>query len=446
MEKEWTLDSMMKDAEKREVKYVRLMLTDILGMVKTVEVPIYQLEKALKGELAFDGSSIAGFVGIEESDMYLVPDPQTWQVFEWDEGTPGRVASLICNVETADRQAFSGDPRARLEALLNKLPDLGYTAFNLGAEPEFYMFKRDEAGEITTNLNDQGAYFELAPTELQEICRREIALELEKLGFSIEASHHEVGPGQHEINWRFAPGLEACDAIQTFKLVCKTVARRHNLYISFMPKPVNGLAGSGMHFNFSLANEEGNAFYDPDDPRGLSQDAYYFIGGLLKYASAYTAICNPTVNSYKRLVPGHEAPVYIAWAQENRTPLIRIPASRGQATRIELRSVDPSANPYLALIVILAAGLKGIEDRIDPGEPVSENLFAFSPQEVLDMGISELPETLYEALLAFSQEDLMKQALGDHIHQNFIKIKSEEWNRYKIYVSAWEMDEYFDRY
>lgn len=443
--KEWTRKRILSDAKAKGVRYVRLMMTDLLGEVKNVEVPIYQLDKALDGEIAFDGSSISGFASIEASDMYLVPDLSTWMTLDWEQAGEEKMACMICNIETSDRQSFSGDPRANLIRLLDQLEEKSFTSFNLGAEPEFYLFKRSDNGEASQELADQGNYFQLAPREVEELCRREMVEELEKLGFEIEASHHEVGPGQHEINWRYASALQACDQIQLFKMVVKMVASRYDLYASFMPKPVNGIAGSGMHFNLSLFNEEGNAFYEPSDARQLSQDAYYFIGGLLTYAPAYTAVSNPTTNSYKRLVPGHEAPVYIAWDEENRTPLIRIPASRKQATRLELRSVDPSANPYLALAAVLTAGLKGIENQLDPGKAEESNLFEASAKDLEEKGIQALPESLYAALENFYQEEVMVEALGEHLHQQFYQIKLDEWNRYKMYVSPWEVEEYFNR-
>ena len=405
---QWTKESILLDAKERNVRYVRLMFTDITGTIKNVEVPVSQLEKALDNKMMYDGSSIEGFVRIEESDMYLVPDYNTWLVFNWKEGAGDtKIARLICDVNSVDGLPFQGDPRSNLKRILKRMEDLGFTSFNIGPEPEFFLFKLDEKGQPTMQLNDNGGYFDLAPNDLAENCRRDIVLELEALGFEIEASHHEVGPGQHEIDWKYADALRSADNIQTFKLIVKSVARRHNLHATFMPKPIFGIAGSGMHCNMSLFDESGNAFYDPDTEDQLSQTALYFIGGLLKYARAYTAICNPLVNSYKRLVPGYEAPVYVAWSGQNRSPLIRIPAARGNSTRIEARSVDPAANPYLALSVLLAAGLKGIEDKIMPPSAVDRNIYTMTREERLTEGVEDLPGSLRAALKELKKEPVI---------------------------------------
>lgn len=443
----WTKETILKDAAEKNVRYVRLIFTDINGTLKNVELPVSQLEKALDFNVMFDGSSIEGFVRIEESDMYLIPDYSTWLTFNWEEqGHRGKIARLICDVQTPNREPFAGDPRSNLKRNLEKMRKMGFTSFNLGPEPEFFLFKLDENGNPTMNLNDEGGYFDLAPNDLAENCRRDIVLELEDLGFEIEASHHEVAPGQHEIDWKYSDAITACDNIQTFKLIVKSVARRHNLHATFMPKPVFGIAGSGMHFNLSLFNEEGNAFYDPSTPDGLSQTARYFIGGLLKYARAYTAVCNPLVNSYKRLVPGFEAPVYIAWSGQNRSPLIRIPAARGNSTRIEVRSVDPSANPYLALSAILAAGLKGIEDKIEPPMAVDRNIYAMTREERLAEGVNDLPGSLREALKELKKEPVILEALGEHIAQNFIAEKTVEYFSYQKQVTKWEIEKYLNQY
>ncbi|WP_373836822.1 glutamine synthetase family protein, partial [Jeotgalibaca arthritidis] len=376
----YTREDIVRMAEEENVRFLRLMFTDILGTIKNVEVPISQLKKVLDNKMMFDGSSIEGFVRIEESDMYLHPDLDTWLVFPW-EIKQGKIARLICDVYQPNGQPFAGDPRSNLKRILKEMRDLGFTEFNLGPEPEFFLFKLDENGKPTMDLNDEGGYFDLAPTDLGENCRRDIVLELEALGFEIEASHHEAATGQHEIDWKYADAVEACDNIQTFKLIVKTVARKHGLYATFMPKPVYGIAGSGMHCNMSLFTEEGNAFYEESDRCGLSETAYQFLAGLLKHASGYTAICNPIINSYKRLVPGFEAPVYIAWSTHNRSPLIRIPESRGLSTRVELRSVDPSTNPYLALAVLLASGLDGIKNKLVAPAPIDRNIYVMNKEE-----------------------------------------------------------------
>ena len=382
-------DDIRKFAKEENVRYLRLQFTDILGTIKNVEVPVSQLEKVLDNEMMFDGSSIEGFVRIEESDMYLCPDLDTWVIFPWTAGQ-GKVARLICDVYTTDGEPFAGDPRNNLKRVLKEMEDMGYTDFNLGPEPEFFLFKLDEKGEPTLELNDNGGYFDLAPTDLGENCRRDIVLELEDIGFHIEASHHEVAPGQHEIDFKYADAITACDNIQTFKLVVKTIARKHNLHATFMPKPLFGVNGSGMHFNVSLFKGKENAFFDPNGEMQLTEDAYHFTAGILNNARGFTAVCNPLVNSYKRLVPGYEAPCYIAWSGKNRSPLVRVPSSRGLSTRIEVRSVDPAANPYMALATILQAGLDGIKNKTKVPEPVNQNIYEMNREERKVEGIKNL--------------------------------------------------------
>jgi len=441
----FTKEEIIASAKKDDVRYLRLMFTDILGTIKNVEVPISQLEKVLGNKMMFDGSSIEGFVRIEESDMYLRPDFNTWLVFPW--GTEqGKVARLICDIYMPDGKPFAGDPRNNLKRALTEMEKLGFTEFNLGPEPEFFLFKLDEKGQPTVDLNDQGGYFDLAPTDLGENCRRDIVLELEALGFEIEASHHEVAPGQHEIDWKYANAVEACDNIQTFKLIVKTVARKHGLHATFMPKPVFGINGSGMHFNMSLFNENGNAFYDKEDERQLSETAYQFIAGLIKHARGYTAVCNPIVNSYKRLVPGYEAPVYIAWSGKNRSPLIRIPESRGMSTRVELRSVDPAANPYLALTALLAAGLDGVKNKLEAPAPINRNIYQMSAEDRYENGILDLPTSLHEALKELANDPLLIDALGNHISNNFIESKEIEVMSYNQQVTEWEKEQYLNMY
>ena len=418
-------DDIRKFAKEENVRYLRLQFTDILGTIKNVEVPVSQLEKVLDNEMMFDGSSIEGFVRIEESDMYLCPDLDTWVIFPWTAGQ-GKVARLICDVYTTDGEPFAGDPRNNLKRVLKEMEDMGYTDFNLGPEPEFFLFKLDEKGEPTLELNDNGGYFDLAPTDLGENCRRDIVLELEDMGFDIEASHHEVAPGQHEIDFKYADAITACDNIQTFKLVVKTIARKHNLHATFMPKPLFGVNGSGMHFNVSLFKGKENAFFDPNGEMQLTEDAYHFTAGILNNARGFTAVCNPLVNSYKRLVPGYEAPCYIAWSGKNRSPLVRVPSSRGLSTRIEVRSVDPAANPYMALATILQAGLDGIKNKTKVPEPVNQNIYEMNREERETVGIQDLPSTLYTALKAMRENDTVKKALGNHIYNQFINSKSIE--------------------
>lgn len=442
----YTKEDIKRFAEEQNVRYLRLQFTDILGAIKNVEIPISQLDKALDNEMMFDGSSIEGFVRIEESDMKLYPDLDTWVIFPWT-SDKGKVARLICDIHKPDGTPFAGDPRSNLKRVLQEMRELGFTDFNLGPEPEFFLFKLDEKGEPTLELNDQGGYFDLAPTDLGENCRRDIVLELEDMGFDIEASHHEVAPGQHEIDFKYADAITACDNIQTFKLVVKTIARKHNLHATFMPKPLFGLSGSGMHFNVSLfKGPKENAFFDESGDMQLSDDARHFIAGIMKHARGFTAVCNPLVNSYKRLVPGYEAPVYVAWSGQNRSPLIRIPSSRGLSTRVEVRSVDPAANPYMALAVILQAGLDGIKNKLEAPAPVDQNIYEMNREERESVGIEDLPSTLYTAIKAMREDGLMKEALGEHIYRQFVRSKGIEWDMYRLQVSEWEIEQYLKQY
>ncbi|WP_102346853.1 type I glutamate--ammonia ligase [Bacillus sp. Marseille-P3661] len=432
-------------AKEQNVRFIRLQFTDLLGIIKNVEIPIGQLDKALNNQMMFDGSSIEGFVRIEESDMYLYPDLDTWVVFPWT-AEKGKVARLICDIYNTDGTPFAGDPRGNLKRQLKRMEELGFTSFNLGPEPEFFLFKVDEKGEPSLELNDKGGYFDLAPTDLGENCRRDIVLELEEMGFDIEASHHEVAPGQHEIDFKYADVVKAADDIQTFKLVVKTIARKHGLHATFMPKPLFGISGSGMHCNVSLFRGSENSFFDPDGPLQLSEIAYQFIAGIMKHAESFTAICNPTVNSYKRLVPGYEAPCYVAWSAKNRSPLVRIPSARGLSTRVEVRSVDPAANPYLALSVILAAGLDGIENKLVAPKAVDRNIYVMNKQERLEHGITDLPATLAVALDKLKSNEVIMAALGEHIAEHFIEAKEIEWDMFRTTVHPWEREQYMSVY
>ncbi|PAE32461.1 type I glutamate--ammonia ligase [Bacillus sp. 7884-1] len=441
----FTREDIKRLAQEENVKFIRLQFTDILGTIKNVEIPVSQLEKALDNKMMFDGSSIEGFVRIEESDMYLYPDLNTWVVFPWT-AEKGKVARLICDIYTAEGNPFDGDPRNNLRRVLKEMDELGFTDFNLGPEPEFFLFKLDEKGEPTLELNDQGGYFDLAPTDLGENCRRDIVLELEEMGFEIEASHHEVAPGQHEIDFKYADALTACDQIQTFKLVVKTIARKHGLHATFMPKPLYGVNGSGMHMNLSLFSNGKNAFYEPTGDLEMSDTARQFIAGILKHAPNFTAVTNPTVNSYKRLVPGYEAPCYVAWSARNRSPLIRIPASRGLSTRVEVRSVDPAANPYLAMAVLLKAGLDGIKNKMTPPAPVDRNIYVMSKEERIEEGIIDLPATLAQALDQLKSDEVIVSGLGEHIFEHFIEAKEIEWDMFRTVVHPWERDQYMSMY
>jgi len=441
MKHNWTKEDILRFAKEEKVGYIRLQFTDLLGMIKNVEIPVSQLEKALENKIMFDGSSIEGFVRIEESDMYLYPDLSTWLVFPWTAGDH-RVARLICDVYMPDGTPFAGDSRGVLKRVLAEAAKLGFTAMNVGPEPEFFLFKTDEKGHPTLELNDQGGYFDLAPVDLGENCRRDIVLTLESLGFEIEASHHEVAPGQHEIDFKYANAVEAADNIQTFKYVVKNVAKQHGLHATFMPKPLHGVNGSGMHCHQSLFRGNENAFYDETDELGLSSVAKSYMAGIMKHARGFAAITNPTVNSYKRLVPGYEAPCYIAWSAKNRSPLIRVPASRGLSTRIEVRCPDPSSNPYLALAAMLAAGLDGIRNNLDPGKPVNSNIFIMSEEERKAHGIVSLPASLKEALEELKADEVICAALGEHVLTHFVEAKEIEWDLYRTQVHPWELDQY----
>lgn len=439
-----TREDILQQAKDYNVKFIRLQFTDLLGTIKNVEIPISQLEKALDNKMMFDGSSIEGYVRIEESDMYLFPDLDTWVIFPWV--TTDRVARLICDVYMPDGTPFAGDPRGILKRNLKIAEEMGFTAMNVGPEPEFFLFKTDEKGEPTLELNDHGGYFDLAPTDLGENCRREIVLTLIEMGFEIEASHHEVSPGQHEIDFKYADAVKAADQIQTFKLVVKTIARQHGLHATFMPKPLFGLNGSGMHCHISLFNGSTNAFYDEQDALGLSETARQYMAGVLHHARSFTAVTNPTVNSYKRLVPGYEAPCYVAWSASNRSPMIRVPASRGLSTRIEVRSPDPAANPYLALALMLRAGLDGIEQKMELPEPTDRNIYVMTEEERFLAGIPALPESLREAIDELVQNEVMCDAMGDHALSNFLELKEIEYDMYRTQVHQWERDQYMTLY
>ena len=431
-------------ARSLNVRFLRLQFTDILGVNKNVEIPASQFEKALAGDIMFDGSSIEGFVRIEESDMLLAPDLATFRVFPW--GDPEhRVARLICDVNRADGSPFAGDPRGTLKRVIADAASMGYT-MNAGMEAEFFMFKRGPNGETTTQTHDVGAYFDLAPVDLGEEARRAIVADLEQMGFEVEAAHHEVAHGQHEIDFRYADALTTADNIATFRFVVKVVAQRFGLAASFMPKPILGQNGSGMHTHQSLFQGKANAFWEAGAEWELSQTALHYIGGLLRHARGSCAITNPLVNSYKRLVPGYEAPVNVAWSMRNRSPMLRIPERRGTGTRVEHRVPDPAANPYLALAVMLAAGLDGIRTKADHREPVNENIWEMSHREKRRLRIDDLPHDLDEACDELEKNDVITAALGEHITTQFLAAKRQEWREYSTQVSQWELDNYLAKY
>lgn len=437
-------ERILQQAEELGVKFVRLQFTDIFGVLKNVAIPVDQLPKALNNEIMFDGSSIEGFVRIEESDMYLRPDPSTFTVFPWrpHEGT---VARLICDIYNADGTPFIGCPRNTLKRAIAEAEAMGFT-MNVGPEAEFFLFHTDAHGRPTLETHDRGGYFDLSPVDLGEDARRDMVVTLEKMGFEIEASHHEVAPGQHEIDFKYADALRTADNIVTFRFVVRTIAQIHGLHATFMPKPIYGMAGSGMHCNISLFREGRNAFYDPQGELELSEVAYYFLGGLMFHARGMAAITNPTVNSYKRLVSGYEAPVYIAWSPKNRSPLIRIPAKRGASTRLEVRHPDPSCNPYLAIAVMLKAGLDGIKNKISPPPPVNSNIYHMSEEEREKLGIKTLPTSLGEALEELKADPVMVEALGPHIYERFLEAKRLEWEDYCTRVHPWEIEHYLTKF
>nr|WP_089738826.1 type I glutamate--ammonia ligase [Gracilibacillus ureilyticus] len=441
----FTKEEIKKRIEEENVKFIRLQFTDLLGTIKNVEIPLSQLDKALDNQMVFDGSSIEGFVRIEESDMKLYPDLDTFVVFPWT-SEKGKVARFICDIYNTDGTPFEGCPRYNLKRNLKKAEELGFTTFNIGTEPEFFLFKLDEKGEPSLELNDKGGYFDLAPTDLGENCRRDIVLELEEMGFEIEASHHEVAPGQHEIDFKYSEAVKHADDIQTFKLVVKTIARKHGLHATFMPKPLFGVNGSGMHCNMSLFKGKTNTFLDENGPLELSETAYQFIAGIIKHALSFTAVTNPTVNSYKRLVPGYEAPCYVAWSGANRSPLIRVPASRGLSTRVEVRSVDPAANPYLALSVLLASGLDGIENKLEAPKAVDRNIYIMDKEEREANGIVDLPATLADALEELKKDEIVIEALGEHLFEHFVESKEIEWDMFRTQVHPWEREQYIQTY
>lgn len=441
-----TNEKVIQTIKHENIKFIRLQFTDILGIVKNVAIPAKQMEKALEKGIWFDGSSIEGFVRIQESDMRLEPDPETFAILPWRENDKDNTATarIICDVTKSNGKPFEGDPRHQLKQVIEEAKEMNYKLF-AGPEPEFFVFEK-ENGSPTTTPHDSGGYFDFAPKDLASDLRRDITLALEKMGFEIEASHHEVAGGQHEIDFRYEDALKTADNIATFRTVVRAIAELNNLHATFMPKPISGINGSGMHTHMSLFQDKGNVFYNPDDQYNLSEEAYHFIGGLLKHAPALTAVCNPTINSYKRLVPGYEAPVYIAWSKINRSALIRVPGATGKSTRLELRSPDPTANPYLALATMFKAGLDGIKNEINPKDPVQEDIYDFTEEKREKHGIETLPESLYEAIQELKKDEVIKEALGPHITEKFIQAKESEWKEYKGFVSKWEINKYLDNF
>jgi len=434
---------MMKRIDADLVKFLRLQFTDIQGMPKNVAIPVEQAEKALSEGIWFDGSSIEGFARIEESDMLLKPDPNTYSIIPW-RPADARVARFICDVYTYGNKPFEGDPRYILKKNIQEAAKMGYV-YNTGPELEFFLFKMLD-GRPSTIFQDYGGYFDLAPTDYAEDVRRDIVLALTQMGFEIEASHHEVAESQHEIDFKYSTALDTADRVITFKFATKTLALRRNLHATFMAKPIGGINGSGMHTHMSLMKDGKNAFYDPDGKRELSETAMHYIGGLLKHAKAITRVANPTINSYKRLVPGYEAPVYISWSASNRSALVRVPAARGNSTRAEFRSPDPMCNPYLCFAAMLAAGLDGIKNKIEPPESTDVNIYHLSDAEREKMGIKMLPGSLLDANEALNNDPVLTNALGSHIMEGFNSIAQLETDLYRTTVHPWEVDRYLATY
>ena len=441
-----TRDDILKIVEEQNINFFRLQFVDINGFMKNVAIPRSQINKALDGQMMFDGSSIDGFARIQESDMYLKPDYDTFTVLPWRNKDGIAAARIICDVHLANGEPFDGCPRINLKKSLAKAKEMGFT-MNVGTEAEFFLFNVDENGNPTTETHDTAGYFSLDPDDEGTNCRREIIETLEQMGFEIEASHHEVAEGQHEVNFKYADALACADNTVTFKWVVKTIAKKYGLHATFMPKPVFGINGSGMHTNQSLFNLDGsNAFYDENSELGLSEVAYQYIAGVTKNARGFSAVTNPLVNSYKRLVPGYEAPVYVAWSASNRSALVRIPASRGLGTRVEVRCPDPTCNPYLAFAMMLNSGLDGVANKMTPPKSVDVNIYAMTPDEKDAAGIVSMPASLKEAMDELKANPIAKETLGDHIFEKYCNIKDAEWDSFRTAVSDWELDNYLTIY
>lgn len=443
--KQFTRDEVKELIKQYNIKFIKLQFVDINGQVKNMSVPSEQIDKVLDNEIMLDGSSIKGFRSIETSDMFFHPDINSFQILPWRNQNGVNAARLICDIYNADGTPFEGCPRCNLKRVMEAAQKLGFS-MNIGPEAEFFLFSKDKDGNVTTETQDSAGYYDVGPEDLGEDIRSDIVLTLQEMGFDIEASHHEVADGQHEIDFRYADILTAADNVTTFRIAVKAIAAKHNLHATFMPKPIFGINGSGMHCNVSLFKDDKNAFYDEKAEYQLSETAKYAIGGMLKHVKSITAITNPVVNSYKRLVPGYEAPVYLAWSLANRSALLRVPAKRGISTRVELRSPDPACNPYLAFAAILEACLDGIRNKIDPPAPVESNIYKLTSKERKKQRIDALPGSLAEALEQMDKSLVAKAALGEHIFKEFMTAKKKEWDSFRTYVSQWELDRYLERY
>ena len=439
-------EDIIRMAEEEDVEFIRLQFTDIFGVLKNMAVTVSQLEKVLDNQCMFDGSSIEGFLHIEESDMYLHPDLDTFEIFPW-RPQQGKVARLICDVYLPDGSPFAGDPRYVLKTVLREAKEMGYSFF-VGPECEFFLFHTDEEGHPTTQTRETGSYFDISPLDMGENVRRDIVLNLEEMGFCVEASHHELAPAQHEIDLEYREALKTADDIMTFRMAVKTIAKRHGFHATFMPKPREGVSGSGMHINMSLADADGNnVFAEQTDPMGLSQTARQFMAGILGHMKGMAILTNPLVNSYKRLIPGYDAPVTVSWSEKsNRSSLIRIPSVRGKGTRIELRCPDSAANPYLVLVACLAAGLDGIKNEMEVPESLEGNVFYMDEERLTEKQVELLPRTLGEAIYAFEEDCFIKSILGDHIFTQYLEAKKKEWKKFRSAVTDWELGEYLYRY
>ncbi len=438
-------DEIKQVMKKNNVKFIRLQFVDINGHVKNMALPAEQIDKALNNEIMLDGSSIKGFRSIETSDMYFYPDRATFSLLPWRAKDGSNVARLICDIYNPDGTPFEGCPRNNLKRVLEEAKKLGYT-MNVGPEAEFFLFKKGEDGRPVCVTHDAAGYYDVGPDDLGEDVRAEMISTLQKMGFEIEASHHEVAEGQHEIDFKYADALTTADNVVTFRVAVKSIAAKYGLHATFMPKPIFGVNGSGMHTNFSLSKAGDNAFLDESRPYQLSQEALWVIGGVLKNIRNITAITNPLVNSYKRLVPGYEAPVYLAWSAANRSALLRIPAKRGPATRVELRSPDPSCNPYLAFAAILTAALDGINEQVEPPLPTEQNIYQLNEKERKKLRIEALPGSLLEALDLMEKSPVAREALGEHIYGEFLSSKRTEWDKFRVGVTPWEIENYLERY
>ena len=442
--KNFTNEDIKKLIKENNVKFIRLQFVDLNGQVKNLAIPSEHVDKALENEMMLDGSSIKGFRSIETSDMYFYPDKNTFTILPWQTKDGSKIARMICDIHNADGTAFEGCPRCNLKRVMQKAAKLGYT-MNMGPEAEFFLFAKNPDGTKGINIHDHAGYYDIGPEDLGEDVRADIVETLQKMGFDIEAAHHECAPSQHEVDFKYADILTTADNVATFKSTVKAVASKYGLFATFMPKPIFGINGSGMHCNISLFKKDKNAFYDEKAPYELSEEAMYSIGGLLKHVQAITAILNPTVNSYKRLVPGYEAPVYLAWSLANRSALLRVPAKRGNATRVELRSPDPACNPYLAFAAILEACIDGIENKITPPPVVESNIYALTDKERKKQKIYSLPGSLAEAIDYFEKNEVTKSALGEHIYNEFLTTKKKEWDQFRTYVSSWEVNRYLEK-